>query len=540
MSSSKGSLDDFQLHSLDTLFRLRGPIPYDSRIIIIEIDDQNITGVGRWPWPRKWHAALINALDYFGAQSIYFDMIFSEDSSPEDDAVFAQAIKKSKNVYLPFVFKDQTIDIANTFSPIPTLARSVKGVGSINIYPDADGSFRRIPLIFKQGDRAYPHVALKIAMDVLDGEISYADPSCLTILSPQGEGAVKIPLINESSMLINWADKWKDTFKHYSYLDVLNAYNDIASGKKAKIDIAPFKNSICLVGITAIGLYELKPVPLEPVYPGIGIMATATSNILNRAFIRIIPAWIIMLLVCLLPLIPAILISGERPLRAIVLTASCAVTVFISSLVLFKNSILFNFSLPLLSLGGSYLGVATYNFVRISIEKQRFFRLSINDGLTGLFNIRYFKMVLRTECLMANADPSKHFCILMCDVDHFKKFNDTYGHQVGDLVLKGVASVLKKAVRASDVVARYGGEEMIMLLRSAALSNALMVAERTRHDIESNLIKDKDNKEHKVTISMGASRFIKGDSEDTVIERADKGLYKAKESGRNRVETIEK
>ena len=147
-------------------------------------------------------------------------------------------------------------------------------------------------------------------------------------------------------------------------------------------------------------------------------------------------------------------------------------------------------------------------------------------------------MILKAECIMAKTEANKRFCVVMSDVDHFKHFNDTYGHQVGDVVLKEVANALRESIRSSDVVARYGGEEMIVLLRGASLENGLVVAEKLRKSVEEHSVKDKDNT-HKVTISLGVASFKSKDTEETVIKRADDGLYKAKEEGRNRTYTIE-
>src|SRR3989338_9183339 len=130
--------------------------------------------------------------------------------------------------------------------------------------------------------------------------------------------------------------------------------------------------------------------------------------------------------------------------------------------------------------------------------------------------------------MLAKPDPSKKFAIVMSDVDHFKHFNDTYGHQVGDLVLKSVASVLKNSVRALDVTARYGGEEMIVLLRGTPLDNALATAEKIRKNVETNQVKDEKNT-YNVTISLGVASFKAGDDVDGMIKRADDALYKAKE-----------
>lgn len=532
----QGLLNRLELAALDFSFRLRGPVKYNPHVVIVEISDSDILEIGRWPWKRSWHAALTKALKDFGVQEIYFDIIFSEASNTEDDSLLSEAIKLSKNVYLPFVFQDTTYDIQNALWPIKSFADYIKGSGSINIYPDPDGTLRRIPLFFSAKDGIHPHAALKLAMDYAGLKIKEIKPDSLLLSS--GKEEVKIPLVDKNKMLVNWSGKWKNTFKHYSFLEVLNGYNALRENKKSEINLTPFKNSICLVAVTAIGLYDIKPTPLEPEYPGIGIIANAISNILERDFLTVIPQWLDNLLIVLLTLIPAFFIFGERPFRESIVVFSLGIIYFLASFLFFKKGIALDFSTPLLGLFSSYLTVETYNTVCISIERKTFFKLSVTDGLTGLYNIRYFKMLLETEIVMTRTDASKKFALVMSDVDHFKHFNDTYGHPVGDLVLKEVANVLKNAVRSSDIVARYGGEEMIALLRGSSLKDALQVAEKLRRAIENAQVKDEKNT-YQVTASLGVATYKITDNVETIVKRVDDGLYKAKESGRNRVSTVE-
>jgi len=532
--SQKGVFKRLELTCLDLSFRLRGAITCNPRIVITEITDSDILKIGRWPWERVWHAAIIRALSDLGAKHIYFDIMFSESSSEEDDQILQEAISLSKKVYLPFVFQNHSLDIKNALLPIERFSSSLKGTGAINIYPDIDGTIRRIPLIFLGEENLHhPHAALKIAMDYKALAIKEINPRYLLLSNSKEE--VKIPLLKKNEMLINWTGKWQDTFKHYRFLDVLAGYKDLLENREPKINLDDFKDSICLIGITAIGLYDIKPVPLQPEYPAIGIVANAISNILNKNFLYSPPAWINILILYLLTLMPAFLIFGERPLRETIFVFSAAAFYFLMNLLLFRKGIVIGFTYPLLGLFTSYLVVETYNFVRIAVERQSFFKMSIIDGLTGLYNVRYFKMLTETEIMLAKTDPDMRFSIIMSDIDHFKHLNDTYGHQIGDLVLKEVAMVLKNSVRSSDIVARYGGEEMIVLLRGSSLKDALEIAEKIRKNTENHLIKDQYNT-YKATISLGVSDFRPQDNVETIIKRADKALYKAKSLGRNRVE----
>ena len=148
--SGRDFLKRFELAGLDILFRVRGPQPYEKNICIIEIQDEDILKVGRWPWARTWHATLIRALSKMDAKEIYFDMLFSEASNNEtDDSMMAAAMKEADNVYLPFAYfqsRDQDYQILR---PINLLYQYTKGAGAINIYPDIDGSLRRMPVAFK-------------------------------------------------------------------------------------------------------------------------------------------------------------------------------------------------------------------------------------------------------------------------------------------------------------------------------------------------------------------------------------------------------
>jgi len=268
------------------------------------------------------------------------------------------------------------------------------------------------------------------------------------------------------------------------------------------------------------------------------VVATTINDIINRKFLTTPLPSVNIFIFFLLAMFPALLISGEKPLRESLLLLFIAVAYYIVNFILFNSGLLMDFSTPLLGFSLSSLTVGTYNFVRIAIERQNFFKMSVTDGLTGLFNIRYFKMLLETEMMMARQDVTKKFAICMSDVDHFKKFNDTYGHQVGDMVLREVANSLKDTARSSDIVARYGGEEMIVLLRGVTLKDAMVVAEKFRKGIENRVVKDEKNS-YKVTASFGVSIFHNEDTVDSLIKRADDGLYKSKEGGRNCASTVE-
>ncbi len=172
--------------------------------------------------------------------------------------------------------------------------------------------------------------------------------------------------------------------------------------------------------------------------------------------------------------------------------------------------------------------------LRIEGLNEKLEAISRVDGLTGLFNRRYwqerfeleYKLIFRT---------SKQVSVIILDIDHFKKVNDTYGHQAGDTVIKEVASVITQATRETDVCGRYGGEEFVVILPETTAEQANIVAERVRSMTESAVI-NHDGLDICVTISIGVAQF----SEDYLtamrwLEAADAALYNAKQAGRNRI-----
>jgi len=153
------------------------------------------------------------------------------------------------------------------------------------------------------------------------------------------------------------------------------------------------------------------------------------------------------------------------------------------------------------------------------------------DELTGLFNRRYFNESFTKLSGVARRHKFP-VSLIMTDVDKFKSVNDRYGHSIGDEVLKQFAAIMKSLVREEDIVARWGGEEFILLLSHTDLDGAVALAERIRTTFES---KSVHGTNLTVTASFGVVEFNEGEDAEELIKRADKALYRAKDEGRNRV-----
>ena len=171
--------------------------------------------------------------------------------------------------------------------------------------------------------------------------------------------------------------------------------------------------------------------------------------------------------------------------------------------------------------------------------QQQIHRLLVHDELTGLLTSKSFFSELRREAARAEAE-SMPFCVLMMDIDYFKEVNDTYGHLVGSETLEEVGAVIKQALRAGDVGARFGGEEFAAFLLDADYDQGLVAAERVRSGIEKHVFpavrrgSTDEPRTHRITISLGVASFPE-DGRDPIqlVELADSALYRAKRSGRN-------
>ncbi len=177
------------------------------------------------------------------------------------------------------------------------------------------------------------------------------------------------------------------------------------------------------------------------------------------------------------------------------------------------------------------------NFRRIFVLEQE----STTDALTGVYNRRYFDRRLAEEFRRSKryAEP---FSMIMIDVDHFKRINDHWGHPIGDMVLRRFAERIKVSLRETDVLCRYGGEELGLLLPHTALEEALHLAEKLRHKVAASELLTEDAAEGKgairVTVSLGVSSLVAEiSSPDQLLSMADKALYFAKQSGRNCVKS---
>ncbi len=173
----------------------------------------------------------------------------------------------------------------------------------------------------------------------------------------------------------------------------------------------------------------------------------------------------------------------------------------------------------------------------IAINNAQLLEMTTTDIMTRLKLKHYFYTILAERLQNINTDflNKKNLSVMMFDIDYFKKVNDTYGHEAGDIVLIKVAQIIKNSTRSSDIAARYGGEEFVLMLSNSEVNQAKDIAERIRKEVENTVITH-DGRKINVTISIGIAGYkFDWESETNLVKRADKALYESKQNGRNQV-----
>jgi adenylate cyclase len=286
-------LETFELQTFDWRCRLRGPRPVSDKIVLIEISSDTLQVFG-WPINREVYALLINALSDARASVIAFDVLFAEPNAA-DPAVSAMA-RTAKNVYFPVAFSSPEFlerrfisDEINT-ALLLSYRQAAKGVGFSNSVVDLDGKQRKAyPVIYYQGKKNFP-IGLKVAADYLgiSEEKIYEESGKSLHFSDQ----LRLPLDEDGYFIVNYAARWEEMppvgFCRYSLKDILKAYQmkQDNSPEEPPVRLNDFAGKICVIGMTATGCSDLKPISLERVYPMMGQHANVINSILQKDFIR--------------------------------------------------------------------------------------------------------------------------------------------------------------------------------------------------------------------------------------------------------------
>ncbi len=532
----------------------------NSKVALVVIDDDSLEKLsdkyGHWPWNRKAYADIIKYLANDGADTIFLDFMFLgfQQGNEDKDWKFINEVEKHDNVYLSmnFDFREDTqamelplefaanldnksnIDFkdfafTNVRGTMPELLEVAQHIGFINFQRDADGISRRAPSFFIYKEKYYPYSALKIAQDYMyRHKIINSEKFIITQDNYLTLDDKKIRLDNDGYLVLNWFNK--------SDVNEIPFWQVIEN----KVDKGYFKDKIVAVGASAVSLADTKSTPVDRYTPGVKIHTTYINNILNGNQIEPIDMKGNLLITFIFVILTSVLLFriSSNTINAISVVAILATYFGLSVFLLGQFNLWINLAFPIFLILSTYTIVYVVKFIRKSEDFEKTYKLATTDGLTELYNHRYFQ-----EQMLANIDTCKryntNFSLILIDIDFFKKFNDRFGHQAGDEVLRQVAGILKKSVRASDIVARYGGEEMAIILTNTGLEDAIITANKICKAVADKPFKLSEGITCNVTISLGVATYpTHGQMPQEMIEIADKGLYRAKENGRNQVGQI--
>ncbi len=352
-----GRLDSWEARSYD--WRVASSAHFDatqSKVVMFYVDQASLdfmkhNDIG-WPWPRALYADVLQFAKTGGARAVVFDLIYSEDSvyGVADDAAFAAGLSEVGNGYMAMFMSQkpgETVpDIAPILErsavittgqgvlipnyagflalPIPPLMQAAKGFGNVQFSPDSDGVYRRLPLLFGYQGKVlpslyigmlhgeHPESAVGLAPGALGFPLVVSSSNHPSVLRQAQDERVNIPLDAQGNMVLKFYGG-VDTFPNIGLAKILTAAQDLKEGRTPSVDPSIVKDKVVIVGVSAPGLYDLRPQPMASRYPGAEIHATAFQNILTGDFMRVTPAWIGVLGVVLLGILLGVIVRLDIP-----------------------------------------------------------------------------------------------------------------------------------------------------------------------------------------------------------------------------------
>jgi adenylate cyclase len=533
VSQLVGGFQLLEWRLLDRFFQWRSPEGIDSRIVVVTYGEEDIAKIGKWPFSDAVVADLITKIESGQPRVLGLDIYRNLPVEPGSSSL-KRIFQSTPNLVGVEKY------VSPSVAPPPDLNYADQ-VGFVDVVVDLDGTVRRGVLSIEKTDgNVIYSFATKIALKYLgaEGIAPQPDPqnpyridlgkTRITPFEPS-QGGYAGADAGGYQILLNYRCL-SDCFQQVSITDVL----------AGKYDKDLFRDRIVLVGATAESLRDFFFSPYGKI-PGVFIHANLISQIVKgaleqRPFLKTYPKWMEGVWVFSWAFVGVIGIwSFLKDTRFSKAKFIIGIITFLASSILVLLglayiSFLFSFWLPIIPALCSFFVSSLICIIYLS-EQLRY--VSNIDELTQIANRRYFD-----RFLMQNFRKRKDLSVVLCDIDHFKLYNDTYGHQAGDECLKQVAGAINRAVRNNDLVSRYGGEEFAVVLPHTSHEIAMIVAERIVNNVRDLGIRHlgSTNSQY-VTLSCGVASIMADGDEPSLdlLLKADRALYKAKANGRDRV-----
>ena len=505
-----GALAIPNLKAQDLFFKIRKnilkPPAILDQIALIIIDDESIEKLNqKWPFQRKVFAELIQDVAKANPRVLASDFVFSGKSDPVDDFLLASAIEQAGSVVLAS-FVDTN---GNYILPHNEFLSQAAGVGIINKIQDQDLTVRRANMGYLDADGKTAGLPWEVEIARIASGVREVN-------------------FHKPKIRINYRFDFKK-IKPIQFWKL--------KGQNTRADLeSQFEGKIVLIGTTSKILHDFYHTPLG-LMPGVVINMNLLASILSQDFLKPLPLLVPAFFLFLLSFFGIYLSLQLSVLPAFLIYVSGSLLFLLFSFVLFLNNFLSDYFTPLLFGWLGFITVSFYRYFFTLLENiQLRTKVSI-DPLTGLYNRRFLEPGINTAL---ERSGEIGISVLMIDIDNFKAINDTYGHPFGDDVLKNVSFIIKEQLRANDIAVRYGGEEFCIVLSKTGKDEAVQIGERMCQEIAKRKF-SYVNQVARFTVSVGvaSSAADKLPASRSLIRAADRALYHAKKTGKNRVSSYQ-
>ncbi len=492
-------------------------------ITLVVVDNKSLEALGRWPWSRGTHAKLLQTLHQAQPRAIGMDILLAEAAldDAEGDAELARTIVEAAPVVLPVAAETSSVSgLLTEVRPLPLFADAAAELGHAEVVADHNNIPRYAYL--EAGIAAHLRPALALALRNQGSDVRLPTPG---LRNPEvGKASSPLLWVRDYQVMVPYADRL--AFRQVSYVDVL----------EGRAGAEQFRGQWVLIGVTASGLAPNFSIPEGGGYKsltGVEYHAQVLNALLQHTLITQMPFSYRVL--------TGVLLVGLTLLATLALRRK-GVTWLAYGIGLVACPLL---SFVLLHAGRLWVSpVAAFVTIVACLLFSLFWHLrrsqkhASSDALTDLANRRMFEQTLEREA--ENAERSgQPLSLLLVDIDHFKQYNDNYGHQAGDVLLQTVSRTLALwARRPRDLACRYGGDELALILPGSPVEHAQHVAESIIQSVRLQAIEHAHSPAAEyASLSIGVATFSPGKAgtrPSNLLAHADAALYQAKRAGRNR------
>ncbi|HOE18288.1 MAG TPA: CHASE2 domain-containing protein, partial [Syntrophorhabdaceae bacterium] len=458
-----GALDLFELKAFDVYSRLLNPARSSDRIAIIEVDQRSIDALSResinWPWPRQMYAPIVEYLSK--ADAVFIDILFTEPSSygHDDDRVLAEAIGKASNVYLPFFLsknpkepssegmlfvKRHSVGEArgrpspyrSVTVPVDLLGEHAAGAGNVSINPDGDGVYRTIPLLFQFRDIVVPNLVL-----------SY-------FIKQKRWGIPRPDRGTEEKVLLRYFREQRP-FQTFSAVDILNAAIGKDPMQSMRVKKGYFKGKVVFIGMTAAGLYDLKPTPVSSVATGVHIHATLFDNLQGRDFMRTAhPLFVVLGMLAIVSFICAFVLSHYAIVKNLAVFVGAFFTILGATALLFLNARYVPVVYPVVALVVSFILSVAFSYAAEGKE-----RIFIRRTFSQYMDKTLVDHVLQNPEIIRPGGRRLRVTVFFADIAGFTTISEQNPPEETAKMLHSVLDALTEVViKEKGVIDKYIGD----------------------------------------------------------------------------------